>query len=119
MLGYIATHAMNPALQTLAYDPVTDFAPVGLVGHSPTVLVTTAGDPVTTVADLIARLDAEPNRYRYASAGDGTAPHFAAELFKLNAGVEMHGSPTRDPLPHSATPSTDARRSCSPACSRA
>jgi tripartite-type tricarboxylate transporter receptor subunit TctC len=82
---------MNPALQTLAYDPVTDFAPVGLIGHSPTVLVTTAGDPVTTVADLIARLHAEPNRYRYASAGDGTAPHFAAELFKLMARVGMQG----------------------------
>ena len=91
LLGYIATHGMNPALQTLAYDPVSDFAPVGLIGHSPTVLVTTASDPVTTVAELIARLDAEPNRHRYASAGDGTAPHFAAELFKLNARVEMPG----------------------------
>ena len=91
LLGYVATHGMNPALQTLAYDPVTDFAPVGLIGHSPTVLVTTASDPVTTVAELIARLDAEPNRYHYASAGDGTAPHFAAELFKLNARVEMPG----------------------------
>ena len=91
LLGYIATHGMNPALQTLAYDPVTDFAPVGLIGHSPTVLVTTASEPVTTVAELIARLDAEPNHYRYASAGDGTAPHFAAELFKLSARVEMHG----------------------------
>jgi tripartite-type tricarboxylate transporter receptor subunit TctC len=91
LLGYIATHGMNPALQTLAYDPVTDFAPVGLIGHSPTVLVTTASDPVTTVAELVARLKAEPNRYRYASAGDGTAPHFAAELFKLKARVEMPG----------------------------
>jgi tripartite-type tricarboxylate transporter receptor subunit TctC len=91
LLGYIATHGMNPALQTLAYDPITDFAPVGLIGHSPTVLVTTANDPVTTVQELIAGLDAEPNRYRYASAGDGTAPHFAAELFKLNARVEMPG----------------------------
>jgi tripartite-type tricarboxylate transporter receptor subunit TctC len=91
LLGYIATHGMNPALRTLAYDPVTDFAPVGLIGHSPTVLVTTASDPVTTVQELIARLHAEPNRYRYASAGDGTAPHFAAELFKLSARVEMHG----------------------------
>jgi 2-methylaconitate cis-trans-isomerase PrpF/tripartite-type tricarboxylate transporter receptor subunit TctC len=91
LLGYIATHGMNPALQSLAYDPVADFAPVALIGRSPTVLVTTAGDAVTTVGELIARLDAEPNRYRYASAGDGTAPHFAAELFKLNARVEMAG----------------------------
>ena len=36
MFGYIATHAMNPALQKLRYDPVADFAPIGLVGYSPT-----------------------------------------------------------------------------------
>ena len=35
LLGYIATHGMNPALQPLAYDPVTDFAPVGLIGSLP------------------------------------------------------------------------------------
>src|SRR5678816_3593247 len=40
MLGYIATHSMNPALQKLRYDPVKDFEPVGLVGHSPTLMVT-------------------------------------------------------------------------------
>jgi len=39
MLGYIATHGMNPALQKLRYDPVGDFAPVGIVGYSPTLMV--------------------------------------------------------------------------------
>ena len=34
MFGYIATHAMNPALQKLRYDPVADFEPIGLVGYS-------------------------------------------------------------------------------------
>jgi tripartite-type tricarboxylate transporter receptor subunit TctC len=91
LLGYVATHAMNPALQPLGYDPLTDFAPVGLIGYSPTVLVTATSTPMNSVADLIAQLSVEPHRYRYASAGDGTAPHFAAELFNLNAGVEMPG----------------------------
>jgi tripartite-type tricarboxylate transporter receptor subunit TctC len=91
LLGYVATHAMNPALQPLGYDPLNDFAPVGLIGYSPTVLVTATSTPTSSVTDLIAQLRVEPNRYRYASAGDGTAPHFAAELFKLNAGVEMSG----------------------------
>jgi tripartite-type tricarboxylate transporter receptor subunit TctC len=91
LLGYIATHGMNPALQPLGYDPVADFAPVGLIGSSTTVLVTTASAPVTTVHDLIAQLQAVPDRYCYASAGDGSAPHFAAELFALNANVEMRG----------------------------
>jgi tripartite-type tricarboxylate transporter receptor subunit TctC len=91
MLGYIATHGMNPALQKLRYDPVTDFAPVGLVGYSLTLMVANASTPVKDVKDLIAQLKANPDKYTYASAGNGTAPHFAAELFKLNAGVAMLG----------------------------
>ena len=99
MLGYIATHAMNPALQKLRYDPVADFEPVGLVGYSPTLMVANASVPVKDVKDLIAQLKARPDRYSYASAGNGTAPHFAAELFKLNAGVDMLGVPYKGSAP--------------------
>jgi tripartite-type tricarboxylate transporter receptor subunit TctC len=47
--------------------------------------------PVKDVKDLVAQLKAKPDKYTYASAGNGTAPHYAAELFKLNAGVVMTG----------------------------
>jgi tripartite-type tricarboxylate transporter receptor subunit TctC len=93
MLGYIATHAMNPALQKLRYDPVTDFEPVGLVGYSGTLMVANAATPVKDVKDLVTQLKAKPERYVYATAGNGTAPHFAGELFKMNAGVEMISVP--------------------------
>jgi 2-methylaconitate cis-trans-isomerase PrpF/tripartite-type tricarboxylate transporter receptor subunit TctC len=99
MLGYIATHAMNPALQKLRYDPVADFEPVGLVGYSPTLMVANAAVPVKDVKDLVAQLKAKPDKYTYASAGNGTAPHFAAELFKLNAGVVMLGVPYKGAAP--------------------
>ena len=99
MLGYIATHAMNPALQKLRYDPVTDFEPVGLVGYSPTLMVASGAAPIKDVKDLIAQLKAKPDKYAYASAGNGTAPHFAAELFKLSAGVEMLGVPYKGSAP--------------------
>ena len=99
MFGYIATHAMNPALQKLRYDPVADFEPVGLVGYSPTLMVANAGAPVKDVKDLVAQLKAKPDKYTYASAGNGTAPHFAAELFKLNAGVVMLGVPYKGSAP--------------------
>ncbi len=99
MLGYIATHAMNPALQKLRYDPVADFEPVGLVGYSPTLMVANANIGVKDVKDLVAQLKAKPDRYTYASAGNGTAPHFAAELFKLNAGVVMLGIPYKGSAP--------------------
>ena len=91
MFGYIATHAMNPALQKLRYDPVADFAPIGLVGYSPTLLVANAKVPVKDVKDLVAQLKTEPDKYTYASAGSGTAPHYAAELFKLATGTVMTG----------------------------
>lgn len=99
MLGYIATHAMNPALQKLRYDPVTDFEPIGLVGSSPTLMVAHAGTPIKDVKDLVAQLKAKPDRYTYESAGNGTAPHYAAELFKLNAGVVMLGVPYKGSAP--------------------
>lgn len=99
MLGYIATHSMNPALQKLKYDPVTDFEPIGLVGYSPTLMVANATVPVKDVRDLVAQLKAKPDKYTYASAGNGTAPHFAAELFKLNSGTVMLGVPYKGSAP--------------------
>ncbi|WP_348752550.1 4-oxalomesaconate tautomerase [uncultured Aquincola sp.] len=99
MLGYVATHAMNPALQKLRYDPVANFEPIGLVGYSPTLMVANANTKVKDVKDLVAQLKAKPDSYTYASAGNGTAPHFAAELFKLNAGVEMLGVPYKGAAP--------------------
>lgn len=89
MLGYIATHAMNPALQKVGYDPVTDFEPIGLVGYSPTVMVASANVHVSDVRDLVRQLRAKPEKYNYVSAGTGTAPHFAGELFKLSSGTHM------------------------------
>ncbi|HET7400361.1 MAG TPA: tripartite tricarboxylate transporter substrate binding protein, partial [Usitatibacter sp.] len=99
LFGYIATHAMNPALQKVRYDPVADFAPVGLVGYSPTLMVVNANVNVRDVKDLVGQLKAKPDSYTYASAGTGTAPYYAAELFKLNAGVVMTGAPYKGAAP--------------------
>ncbi|WP_439586706.1 4-oxalomesaconate tautomerase [Hydrogenophaga sp.] len=92
MFGYVGTHAMNPALQTLGYDPVADFAPIGVVGSSPTLMVVHPEVPARDVQSLIAALRAQPGRYGYASAGDGTPPHFAAALFQLASGTSMMGT---------------------------
>ena len=89
MLGYIATHAMNPALQKVGYDPVADFEPIGLVGYSPTVMVASSNVPASDVRDVVRQLRATPEKYSYVSAGTGTAPHFAGELFKLSSGTRM------------------------------
>lgn len=99
MFGYIATHAMNPALQKLRYDPLRDFEPIGLVGYSPTLMVANPKTPVKDVKDLVAQLKAKPDKYSYASAGNGTAPHFAAELFKLSTGTSMVHVPYKGSSP--------------------
>jgi tripartite-type tricarboxylate transporter receptor subunit TctC len=49
--------------------------------------------PVADVRDLVAQLKAMPGKYSYASAGNGTAPHFAAELFKLYSTTVLLGVP--------------------------
>lgn len=89
LFGYIATHGINPALQKLRYDPVADFAPIGLIGYSPTLLVVPAELPVHSVEELVRLLRTSATRLSYASAGEGTVPHFAAELFKLQTGTQL------------------------------
>jgi len=91
MFGYVGTHAMNPALQKLAYHPLKDFEPVGLIGSSPTLMVANRHAGFDDVRGLLQRLRSRPGSIRYASAGDGTPPHFAAELFQLNTGTKMEG----------------------------
>ena len=85
MLGYTATHGINPALHRLAYDPVTDFAPVGLIGYSPTVVVAGPGLPAGSVEEVVAQLAAEPGRYTIGVSLrteeiDVTAPPFALRI---------------------------------------
>ncbi len=99
MLGYIATHAMNPALQKLRYDPIKDFEPVGLVGYSPVLMVVNPGVKATTAGELVTQLKAAPDKYSYASAGNGTAPHFAAEMFKQSTGTHLLHVPYKGSAP--------------------
>lgn len=99
MWGFTATHTLNPALQKLRYDPVADFEPISLTATSPTVMVATAGVQVKDVKDLVAQLKAKPDKFSYASAGSGSAPHFAGELFKLATGTVMLHVPYKGSAP--------------------
>lgn len=99
LFGYVATHAMNPALQKLRYDPVKDFEPVGLVGYSPTLMVVNPSLKVKDVKDLVRVLKEKPDQFSVASAGNGTAPHFAAELFKLSTQTSLLHVPYKGSAP--------------------
>jgi tripartite-type tricarboxylate transporter receptor subunit TctC len=78
-------------MHRLNYDPLSDFAPIGVIGASPTLLVVNPRVPARDVSGLVAQLREQGNRYTYASAGDGSPPHFAAELFKLATHTSMPG----------------------------
>ena len=99
LFGYIATHAINPAIQKVNYDPVKDFAPIGEVATSPTLLVVNDAVPAKTVQDLIALSKKPGSNLNYASAGTGTAPHAAGELFKLATGAVMQDVPYKGSAP--------------------
>ncbi len=80
----ISTHGIGPHLFTsLPYDPLKDFAPVGLIARIPLVLVVHKDVAASSVADVIALAKAAPGKLSYASPGNGGAPHLTAELFSL------------------------------------
>ena len=82
--------AVNKFLYSrLSYDPVKGFTPVSLLAVVPNVLVTPSGAKARTVADVIAQVKAQPGKVTYASAGNGTSIHLAAELFASMAQVDM------------------------------
>ena len=90
---------MSPALQKLRYDPITQFEPIGMVSYSPTLMVVNPKVPAKTVSELVALTKAKPHDFNYASAGNGTAPHFSAEIFKLESGAQMAHVPYRGAAP--------------------
>ncbi len=99
-LGITGTMAINPSMyRKLPYDPVRDFAPVGLVGTGPNVLVVHPALPARSIRELIAIAQSHPGKLSYASAGTGGAPHLAGELFKSMAGIDLVHIPYKGAAP--------------------
>jgi tripartite-type tricarboxylate transporter receptor subunit TctC len=71
------------------YDPLRDFAPIGLVGTVPMVLVLHPSLPVKNVKELIALAKSRPGEINFGSAGQGATTHLAVELFNLLTGVKL------------------------------
>lgn len=100
MGGTISTHAINASLyKSLPYDPVRDFAPIVLIARVPNMLVVHPDVPAKDVAELVALLRANPGKYTFASAGNGTSQHLSGELFKSMAGAEMQHVPYKGSPP--------------------
>jgi tripartite-type tricarboxylate transporter receptor subunit TctC len=92
--GTISSHAINVSLYSkLPYDPVKDFAPITMLATLPNMLVVHPSLGVSGVRELIALLKANPNKYSFGSAGNGTSQHISGELFKAMTGVSMQHIP--------------------------
>jgi tripartite-type tricarboxylate transporter receptor subunit TctC len=84
------TMAINPALfPKLPYFPLRDFVAVSQLATTPYILIVNPAVPARSVKEFIALAKAKPGQLNFASGGVGTTNHFAAELFKLSAGVDL------------------------------
>ena len=93
LIGAFA-HAVNPALfARMAFRTPEDFAPVSLLVTVPELLVITPSHPAKSVAELVALARAQPGKLSYASSGNGSAQHLAAELFKMRTGTDIQHVP--------------------------
>ncbi len=93
LMAHINSHALAPALSSvgggvkLSYDAEKDFAPISMVGVTPNMLICNTNQKSRTVQELVAECRANPGKVSFASAGGGSAQHFALEMFKLQAKV--------------------------------
>jgi len=103
--GYTALYhssgfAISPALyKTLGYDPIKDFAPVGLAATIPAVLMANSQLPVKTVREFIAYLRARPNQLSYGTGGVGNITHLAVALFLQSNQLEATHVPYKGTAP--------------------
>jgi tripartite-type tricarboxylate transporter receptor subunit TctC len=90
LMSQVVTLVMNASLyKNLPYDPVADFAPIGLTAWGSLVLVAHPSQKPATLAELIAAAKASPKTLTYGSPGVGTPHHLSMALVETAAGIEM------------------------------
>src|SRR5258705_8587245 len=86
---------MIPNIRQVAYDPVKDFAPVGVVAAITWVMVVSNELPAKTVPEFVALAKSRPGKIDYSSGGNGSPQHVAMEAFKAATGIEVVHIPYR------------------------
>jgi tripartite-type tricarboxylate transporter receptor subunit TctC len=96
-LGLVASgHVINPYIyKSMPFDSMKDITPISVIAASPLVLVVNADLPARDTKELIALLKANPEKYNYGSAGNGSVAHLATALFVKEAGVSLKHVPYR------------------------
>ena len=83
----------------LGYDPEADLKPIGLMGVTPNVIVTSPALPVHTLKELAEYGKAHPGKLAYSSSSVGSAGHLLNELFKSNVGIDLLHVPYKGNAP--------------------
>jgi tripartite-type tricarboxylate transporter receptor subunit TctC len=100
LLGLMGPISIAPKISpNLPYDPLKDLVPVRLVATMPEVLVARPTLGLRSLRELVAYGKANPGKLTIASAGNGSLPHLAAELFKRETGVDALHIPYRGAAP--------------------
>src|SRR5882762_10006696 len=86
---------MIPNIRQVAYDPVKDFVPVGVVAAITWVMVVSNELPAKSVAEFVALAKSRPGKIDYSSGGNGSPQHVAMEAFKAATGIDLVHIPYR------------------------
>jgi tripartite-type tricarboxylate transporter receptor subunit TctC len=95
MFGSSSTLSIVPTLQKVAYDPIRDFTPIGLVASYPYFLMAPASSSITSLDELLKRGRDPSSKLSYGSAGNGAVNHLAGEWFKHEAKLDAVHVPYR------------------------
>ncbi|MEI2416573.1 tripartite tricarboxylate transporter substrate binding protein [Orrella sp. JC864] len=100
MLATVASHGLNSALyDNIGYDPIKDFAPIGLINTSPSTMLVPVDSPFKSVQDYVAQARQNPGKLTYASGGVGSSQHLAGASFKARTGVDILHVPFKGTAP--------------------
>ena len=95
LLSVSSGHTINPVVYKLPYDTLQDFAGVTRTYSAPFLLVAPMSLGIRSVKDLIELAKAKPGQLNFASAGAGSGTHFAGEMLKHSAGIDVVHVPFR------------------------
>jgi tripartite-type tricarboxylate transporter receptor subunit TctC len=100
IVGNAGSHAINQALYPkLSYDVTRDFVAVTMLASAPNAFVVNPSVPAKTVAEFIALAKKEPNKFSFASGGNGSSAHLNGEMLKMMAGIDMQHIPYKGASP--------------------
>jgi tripartite-type tricarboxylate transporter receptor subunit TctC len=89
MMGHVSVNAIAPALfSNLQYDVLKDFAPIGIAAAVPHFVTVHPSMPAQSLKELVQFLKSKPD-LTFPSAGNGSMPHLAGEIFRALAGVKL------------------------------